>query len=73
MAEENISQKFRLTNIDEKRDYFLEEKKKQNELMSSKDKKVCTTLNDIEHFLILASIIIGCVQFLLLLFWLVFL
>ena len=27
MAEENISQKFRLTNIDEKRDYFLEKKK----------------------------------------------
>ena len=69
----NISQKFRLKNIDEIRNYFLEEIK-QNELMSRKHKKVCTTLNYIEHFLILASTITGDVfQFLLSLLCLVFL
>ena len=30
--------------------------------MSRKHKKVCTTLNYIEHFLILASTITGCVS-----------
>ena len=50
MVEENISREFRLKNIDETRNYFLEEKDK-NELMSRKHKKVCTTLNYIEHFL----------------------
>ena len=30
--------------------------------MSKKPKKVCTTLNYIEHFLILASTITGCVS-----------
>ena len=60
MAEENISQEFRLKRIDETRNYFLEEIK-QNELMSRKYKKIFTVLNYIEHFLILASIITGCV------------
>ena len=32
----------------------------ENELMSKKHGKVCTTLNYIEHFLILASTIIRC-------------
>ena len=59
MVEENISQEFRLKNIDEK--YFLEEIK-QNESMKKKHKKVCPTLNYIEHFLISASAIIGCVS-----------
>ena len=49
----NMSQGFRLKNIDERRNYFVEEIK-QNELMSRKHKKVCTTLKYIEHFLILA-------------------
>ena len=40
MFEENISQEFRLKNIDERRNYFIEELK-QNELMSKKHKKVC--------------------------------
>ena len=31
--------------------------------MSEKHKKVCTTLNYIEHFLILASTITGCIFF----------
>ena len=44
MFGENISEEFRLENIDETRNYFLEEVKK-NELMSKKQKKVCTTLN----------------------------
>ena len=48
-------------NIDQKRNYFLEEIK-QNELMSRKNKKVCTTLNHIEYFLILASTITGCIS-----------
>ena len=38
MVEENISQEFRFKNIDETRNYFLEEIK-QNELMSKKHKK----------------------------------
>ena len=51
-----MSQEFRLKNIDETRNYSLEEIK-QHELMSRKHKKVCKTLSYIEHFLILASTI----------------
>ena len=51
MAEENICEEFRLKNMDETRNYFLEEVK-QNELMSKNHKKICATLNYIEHFLI---------------------
>ena len=61
MKEKNISQEFRLKNIDETRNSFLEEIEK-NELMSRKHKNVCTTLNYIEHFLILASAITGCIS-----------
>ena len=61
MFEENVSQEFRLKNIDETRNYFLEEIK-QNELMSKRHKKVCTNLNYIEHFLIVASKITGCIS-----------
>ena len=60
MAEENISQEFRLKNIYETRNYLIEEIKR-NELMSKKHKKICTTVNYIEHF-ILASAITGCVS-----------
>ena len=60
MVEENISQEFRLKNIDETRNYLIEEIN-WNELMSKKHKKVCTTLNYIECFLILASIITECI------------
>ena len=56
MVEENISQEFRLKNIDEARNYFLEDIK-QYELMSEKHKNIYTTLNYITHFLILASTI----------------
>ena len=61
MAEENISQEFRLKNIDETRNYLIEEINR-NELISKKHKKVCTTLNYTEHFLILGSTITGCVS-----------
>ena len=72
MVKENISQKFKWKNVNETRNYFLEEIE-QNELMSRKYKKVCTTLNCIEHFLILASKVLNVSQFLLLLLYLVFL
>ena len=61
MSEENISQEFRLKNIHETRSYFIEGIN-QNVLISKKHKKVCRTLNYIEHFLILASTITGCVS-----------
>ena len=62
MVEENISQESRLKSIDETRNYFFEEIK-QNELMSRKHKKVCTTLNYIVHFPILAiSTITRCIS-----------
>ena len=60
MVKENISQEFRLKNIDETRNYFLEEIN-QNELMHRKHKKVYTTLNCTEKFLVLASAITGCI------------
>ena len=47
MSEENISQEFRLKNIDETTNYLIEEIKL-NELMNKKHKKVCTTL--LENF-----------------------
>ena len=40
MAKENISQEFRLKNIDETRNYLIEEINR-NELMSKKHKKDC--------------------------------
>ena len=61
MVEENISQEFRLKNIDETRNYFFEVIE-QNELISRKHKKVCTTLHYIEHFLNLGSAITECIS-----------
>ena len=61
MVKENIIQEFRLKNINETRNYFLEEIK-QNELMSRKYKNGCTTVNYIEHFPILAFTITGCIS-----------
>ena len=61
MAEENISQEFRLKKIDETKNYFIKEIK-QNLLKSKKYKRVCKTLNYIEHLLILASTVTGCVS-----------
>ena len=61
MAQGNISQEFRFKKIDETRNYLIEEINR-NELMNKKRKKVCTTLNYIELFLILGSTITGCVS-----------
>ena len=61
ITEENISQEFRLKNIDETRNDLIEEAN-QNELMGKKHKNVFTTLNYIEHFLILTSTITGSVS-----------
>ena len=61
MASENISQEFRSKNIDETRNYVIEETNR-NKLMSKKHRKICTTLNYIEHFLTLGSTITGCVS-----------
>ena len=47
--------------IDETRNYLLEEIKK-NDLTSEKYKTTCKYLNYVEHLLILASIITGCVS-----------
>ena len=55
------SQEFRLKTIDETKSYFITEMN-QNELISKKYKKVYTILNYIEHLLILASVVIGCVS-----------
>ena len=43
------------------RNYLIEEIN-QNELISEKHKMICTTLNYIEHFLVLASTITGYVS-----------
>ena len=56
-----MNQEFRLKNIDETTNYFLEEIK-QNELMCRKHKKAFTTLNYIERFLILAYTITGYIS-----------
>ena len=61
MKEENISQEFRLKNIDKIRNNFIEEMN-QNELMSKKHKEVCRVLTYIEHLLILTSAVTGCVS-----------
>ena len=61
MAEENISQEFRVKNKDQTKNYLIEEINR-NELMCNKHEKVCTTLNYIEHFLILTSTLTGCVS-----------
>ena len=61
MSEESISQEFRLKNIDEVRNYFIEVIK-QNELMSKKYKKACRFLNYIEHLIILISTVSGYVS-----------
>ena len=67
MSEESISQENRLKNIDETRNYLIEEINR-HDLMSKKHKKVFKTLNYIGNFLILASTITALFPFLLLLF-----
>ena len=50
-----------MENIDESKNYFLEEIN-QNDLMSRKHKKVCTTQNYIKNSLILASAVTWCIS-----------
>ena len=58
---EEVSVEFRFRTIDETRNCLLDEIK-HNDLMSEKYKKTCKDLNYIEHLLILASTITGCVS-----------
>ena len=60
MVEKNISQEFKLKNIEEIKNYFIKERD-QNELMSNKHKKVFANLNYIEHALVFAFVVTGCV------------
>ena len=61
VSEENVSQEYRLENIDDTRNYFIEEIN-QNYLISKKHKKVYRALNYIEHLLIVTSTVTGCVS-----------
>ena len=61
MTEKNMGQKFRLKEIDRKRNYFSEEKNP-NELIRQKHKKNYKILNYTKHLLILASTATGCVS-----------
>ena len=58
---EEASLEFRSRKIDETRNYLLDEIK-HNNLMCEKYKKTCKYLNYIEHLLILASTVNGCVS-----------
>ena len=57
----NIAEEFELKNTDETRNYFFEELQ-QNEIMSKKHKKVCVTVDYIEHFFISASTVTACIS-----------
>ena len=58
---EKTSLEFRLRKIDKTRNYLLDEIK-HNDLMSEKRKKTWKYLNYVEHLLILASTVTGCVS-----------
>ena len=58
MPEENMNQKFTLKKTDEIRNNLIEERN-WNELISTKDKKVCRVLSYIEYSIIVISIITG--------------
>ena len=61
MSKENITEEFRLQNIERTRIYLTEEIS-QNELISKKHKKVYRVWNYIEHLLMLVSTVNGCVS-----------
>ena len=61
MPEENINQEFRLKEIDEIRNYLIDEIN-QNKLMSKKHKKVFRVLNFIDYLLIVISTITVCIS-----------
>ena len=56
-----MGQKFRLAEVDQTRNYFIEEIK-QNDLISKTHKKICKILDYIKHLLILACTVTGCVS-----------
>ena len=58
---EEAGLEFRLRKIDETRNYLFDEIK-HNDLMSGKYKKTCKYLNYVEHLLILASAVAGCIS-----------
>ena len=58
---EGASLEFRLRNIDETRNYLLDEIK-HNDLINEKYRKTCKYLNYIEYLLTLTSTVIGCVS-----------
>ena len=58
---EEAGLEFRLRKIDETRNYLFDEIK-HNDLMSEKYKKTCKYLNYVEHLLILASAVAGCIS-----------
>ena len=60
MSRENISQEFRLKNIDRNESKYIEIYR--NELVSKKNKKVLANLNSIENFFILLFTITGCIS-----------
>ena len=51
-----------MKNADETITYLTEEEINRNGLMSKKHREICTTLNYVGDFIILASTIIGCVS-----------
>ena len=61
MSEKNISQESRSSKIKEINNYFIKETD-QNELLNNKNKKVCSTLNYIEHFLTLVFAVTVCIS-----------
>ena len=61
MVEENISQDFRLKNIDEAKNHFVKEIE-QTKLVNKKCEIICTILTYTEHLLILVSTVIGCIS-----------
>ena len=61
MPEENMNQVFPLKNIDEIRDYLIEETNR-NALVSKRYKKACRVLNYTGNSLIVISTITGCVS-----------
>ena len=63
MTKENVSRNFRLKNINESRNYLLDDIK-HNEFMCEKHKKVRRTLNYFEHFLFLFLLSVVMFQFL---------
>ena len=61
MAEENISQEFRLKNMEEAKNYFIKEID-QNKLISNKHKKFYITLDYAEQFLNVAPAVTECIS-----------